>query len=206
MNYLIENPQKVLELFLQHVNMLGITLAISLAIALPVGMLISRVSFLYVPVTGLLGILYTIPSLALYAFFIPITGLGPKTAIIGLVVYAQMILVRNVVAAIQGIDPLVIEAAKAMGMTKWQIILKIEVPLAIPVIVAGIRIATVSTISIATVAAWINAGGLGRIIYDGLHHNDFGKIMLGTLLIGLLAILADALFRLIERRTTPKSA
>lgn len=206
MNFLMENFDEALKLFLEHVNMVSLTLLISLLIAVPVGMLVSRVSKLYVPVTGFLGILYTIPSLALFAFLIPFTGLGVKTAIIGLVIYTQMILVRNVVAAIQGIDPLVIEAAKAMGMTKAHIIFKIELPLAIPVVVAGIRIAAVSTINIATIAAWINAGGLGRLIFDGLKQNSVDKIIAGIIVIAFLAIITDFIFRSIEKMTTPKSA
>jgi osmoprotectant transport system permease protein len=144
--------------------------------------------------------------MALYAALIPYTGLGVTTATIGLVAYAQMILVRNVVAAIQGIDPMMVEAAKGMGMSKLQIILKIEVPLAIPVVFAGIRIATVSIISIGTVAAWIGAGGLGRLIYQGLNHDHTGKIVAGTVTIAVLAIGADLLFRLIERLIRPRTA
>lgn len=206
MKYLLTHLDRVSELFLQHLSMTAVSLLISLLLAVPVGIAITKFQRLYTPVTGFLGLLYTVPSLALFAFLIPFTGLGPKTAIIGLIAYSQMILVRNVAAAIKGIDPLVIEAAKGMGMNKRQIIFKIEIPLAIPVIVAGIRVATVSIISIATVAAWINAGGLGTLIFEGLYRTYPDKIIAGTITIAVLAIGADLLFRLIERSVRPRSA
>jgi osmoprotectant transport system permease protein len=161
---------------------------------------------LYFPVTGFFGILYTIPSLALFAFLIPVTGLDVQTAIVGLVAYSQMILIRNVVAAIKGIDPLMLEAAKGMGMNRGQVLMKIEIPLAVPVIIAGIRVAAVSTISIGSVAAWVGAGGLGTLIFDGLYRSYPDKIIAGTVSIAVLAILADLLFRGIEWMFRPKMA
>jgi osmoprotectant transport system permease protein len=206
MSYLFNNLDKVGELFGQHVMLTFMSLGIALLFALPIGFLVAKYRQLYTPVTGVLGIIYTIPSMALYATLIPYTGLGVKTATIGLVAYAQMILVRNVVAAIKGIDPLMLEAAKGMGMNKWQIVLKIEMPLSIPVILAGIRIATVSIISIGTIAAWIGGGGLGTLIFQGLNHQHTGKIIAGTIAITVLAISADVSFRLIERWLRPKMA
>ncbi|MFM1651325.1 ABC transporter permease [Brevibacillus sp. B_LB10_24] len=203
MNYLFDHPEKVLGLFGEHLYITAISLGIALIIAIPLGLLVVKFSKLYVPVTGFLGLVYTIPSLALFAILIPITGLGSTTAIVGLIAYSQMILVRNVVAAIRGIDPLMLEAARAMGMNKWQMILKIEIPLALPVVVAGIRIAAVSIISIATVAAWINAGGLGTLIFEGIYRSHSEKIIAGTVTIALLAIAADLLFRLIEKWLRP---
>jgi osmoprotectant transport system permease protein len=206
MSYLFDHPDVVMPYFWEHLRLTFSSLLIALCIAVPMGLLIAKFRKLQAPVTGVLGIIYTIPSMALYAALIPYTGLGVTTATIGLVAYAQMILVRNVVAAIQGIDPMMVEAAKGMGMSKLQIILKIEVPLAIPVVFAGIRIATVSIISIGTVAAWIGAGGLGRLIYQGLNHDHTGKIVAGTVTIAVLAIGADLLFRLIERLIRPRTA
>ncbi|WP_239615011.1 ABC transporter permease [Cohnella mopanensis] len=205
MSYLFNNPDKVMPFFWEHLSLTFTSLLIALCIALPLGFLIAKYRKLQAPVTSVLGIIYTIPSMALYAALIPYTGLGVTTATIGLVAYAQMILVRNVIAAIQGIDPMMIEAAKGMGMSKWQIILKIEIPLAIPVVIAGIRVATVSIISIGTVAAWIGAGGLGRLIFQGLNHDHTGKIIAGTITIAILAIGADLLFRVIERFLSPKT-
>jgi osmoprotectant transport system permease protein len=205
MSYLFNNPDRVMPFFWEHVSLTFTSLFIALCIALPLGFLIAKYRKLQTPVTTVLGIIYTIPSMALYAALIPYTGLGVTTATIGLVAYAQMILVRNVVAAIKGIDPMMIEAAKGMGMGKWQIIFKIEVPLALPVIIAGIRVATVSIISIATVAAWIGAGGLGRLIFQGLNHDHTGKIIAGTVTIAILAIGADLLFRIIEKILSPRT-
>lgn len=206
MNYFFSHLDIVWDLFKQHLELTFNSLGIALLIALPLGFLIAKYKPLHNPVTGVLGIIYTIPSLALYAALIPYTGLGVETAMIGLIAYAQMILVRNVVAAIKGIDPLMLEAARGMGMSKWQIILKIELPLSIPVILAGIRIATVSIISIGTIAAWIGGGGLGTLIFQGLNHQHTGKILAGTISIVILAFSADLLFRLAEKLLRPKVA
>jgi len=205
MSYLFDNPDKVMPFFWEHLSLTFSALLIALCIALPLGFLIAKYKRLQAPVTSVLGIIYTIPSMALYAALIPYTGLGVTTATIGLVAYAQMILVRNVVAAIKGIDPMMIEAAKGMGMSKAQIVFKIEVPLAVPVIIAGIRVATVSIISIGTVAAWIGAGGLGRLIFQGLNHDHTGKIIAGTVTIAILAIGADLLFRVLEKILSPRT-
>jgi osmoprotectant transport system permease protein len=206
MSYLFNNLSDVGALFGQHVMLTFTSLGIALLFAVPIGFLVAKFRQLYTPITGVLGIIYTIPSMALYATLIPYTGLGVKTAMIGLVAYAQMILVRNIVAAIQGIDPLMLEAAKGMGMGKWQIVWKIELPLSVPVILAGVRIATVSIISIGTIAAWIGGGGLGTLIFQGLNHQHTGKIIAGTIAITILAIAADVLFRFIERLLRPKMA
>jgi osmoprotectant transport system permease protein len=205
MKYLFDNLDLVMQHFWEHLQLTFSALGIALCIAIPLGFITAKYRKLQMPITGVLGVIYTIPSMALYAALIPYTGLGVTTAMIGLVAYAQMILVRNVAAAINGIDPMMIEAAKGMGMSKWQIIFKIELPLAIPVVIAGIRIATVSIISIGTIAAWIGAGGLGRLIFQGLNHDHTGKIIAGTVSIAVLAISADLLFRLIERIISPKT-
>lgn len=180
------------------------SLGIAILVAVPISILIIKYEKLQMPVNSALGILYTIPSLALFAALIPYTGLGEVTAIIGLVAYSQMILVRNIVAAIKGIDPLVIEAAKGMGMTKWQVLFKIEIPLAVPVVLAGVRIATVSIISIASIAAWIGAGGLGVLIFQGLRSQHTEKILAGVISIALIAIFTDILFRILDRAFRPK--
>lgn len=206
MKYLFANFGDVWQLFMQHLSMTAISLGIALVIAIPLGILVSKFQSLYFPVTGFFGILYTIPSLALFAFLIPLTGLDVKTAVVGLVAYSQMILIRNVVAAIKGIDPMMLEAAKGMGMNRGQILMKIEMPLAVPVIIAGIRVAAVSTISIGSVAAWIGAGGLGTLIFDGLYRSYPDKIIAGTVSIAFLAILADLLFRGMEWLFRPKMA
>lgn len=200
MDYLFSNLGKVFNLFLEHLYLVGTSMFLSLLIALPLGIYISRRNKLAIPVLGTLGILYTIPSLALFALIVPFLGLGFKPAVLALVMYSQMILVRNTITAIRGIDPSIIEAAKGIGMGKWRILWKIELPLALPVIIAGVRIALISMIAIGSVAAYINAGGLGVLIFEGISQDNSGKITAGTIVVALLAIVADFTLRRIEKR------
>jgi osmoprotectant transport system permease protein len=199
MEYLFSHLSRVFELFVQHLYLVGTSLLLSALIAIPLGIFISRHVKLAIPVLGTLGVLYTIPSLALFALIIPILGLGFKPAVAALVMYSQMILVRNTVAAIRGIEPTIIEAAKGMGMGKWRVLWKIELPLALPVIIAGVRIALISMIAIASVAAYINAGGLGVLIFEGIAQDHSGKITAGTIVVACFAIVADFTLRKIER-------
>ncbi|QBP40220.1 ABC transporter permease [Paenisporosarcina antarctica] len=200
MSYLISNFDKVFKLFIEHLYLVSLSLSVALIIATVLGITISRYKRLYTPVIGVLGVIYTIPSIALFALMIPLIGLGFKSAFIALVAYSQMILVRNIVAAIRGIEPSIIEAAKGMGMGKWRILFKIEIPLALPVVIAGIRIATVSIIGIATIAAYINAGGLGELIFEGIYQDHSQKIIAGTIAVAFLAVSADIGFRLLEKK------
>ncbi|NJJ39582.1 ABC transporter permease [Paenibacillus apii] len=200
MKYLVSNWERVLELFFQHLFLISVSLVIALAISIPVGVIISKVKVLYNPVVGLLGIIYTIPSMALFALLIPLVGLGTRSAIFALVMYAQMILVRNVVAALEGISPAIFEAAKGMGMGRWRIFWKIEMPLAMPVIIAGIRITLVSLIGIGAIAAYINAGGLGLLIFEGINQFNPQKVIAGTVAITLLAIVTDQLLQLLQKK------
>ncbi len=152
------------------------------------------------PVYGVLGVIYTIPSLALFALLIPLLGLGFWTAVVALAAYAQMILVRNTATALDGVDAATVEAARAMGMSAAQTLWRVERPLATPVFIAGVRLATVSLIGIATVAAWINAGGLGTLVLDGIEHDYPEKAVAGALVSAALAISVDLLLRAVERR------
>lgn len=183
----------------EHVRLTLITIAIALAIAVPIGTLVSRFPFLYTPVLGTFGIIYTIPSLALLTVLEDYVGIGPTNAVIALVAYAQFILIRNVVAGLRGVDPAVKEAARGMGMNSWQILVKIEYPLALPVILAGLRIATVATIAITSIAYVIDAGGLGKLLFDGISSSYNSEIEVGAVAISLLAIAADVLFRIVDR-------
>ncbi len=195
--YIFERWERVSPRFVEHLQITGLALAIALLIALPLGILISRKRWLSTPVLGVLGVLYTIPSLAFLAFLVPIYGLGFTTTIIVLIVYAQTMLVRNTMLAFTGIDPSIIEAARGMGMSWWQVFWQIELPLAIPVIVAGMRIATLAMVSIATVGAWVGAGGLGQLLkIDNPRLNAAGIIC-----IVFIALVADQVYRLIERLT-----
>lgn len=183
-----------------HIRLTLWTLGISLAIAIPLGTLVARVPVLYTPVIGLLGMIYTIPSLALFAILVSYVGIGFRNAIVALVAYAQFILVRNVVVGLRGVDPFVIEAARGMGMNGRQILLKIEYPLALPTMLAGLRIATVATIAIASIGYLIDAGGLGQLLFDGINNSFLttSELQVGAIAVSLLALTADLLLRMAE--------
>jgi osmoprotectant transport system permease protein len=192
-NYDLTDPESIPNLFLKHLTIVGITMLISLIIAIPLGILLARYRRLYLPVVSITGVLYTIPSIAAFALLIPITGLSPATAIIPLVIYNQLVLIRNTVAAVNGIDPLLIEVGRAMGMKPQQILFRVTLPLALPVIVAGIRIATVTTMGIAALAALVGQSDLGDLIFQNIASGDFDTVVGGAILIALLAITADLL-------------
>ncbi len=200
MRYLIENLPYVLSLAGQHLLMSGMSLAIALAIALPLGAACARVARLRGPVLGILGVIYTIPSLSLFVLLIPFTGLGLRPAVIALVAYAQLVLVRNVVVGLTGIDPAIIEAARGMGMTALQRLWRVELPLALPIILAGVRVAMLSIIAIGTIAAFINAGGLGLLLFDGVRSSNPEKIIAGAIAVSALAIGANGLLWFVEQR------
>jgi osmoprotectant transport system permease protein len=184
----------------EHIVLVATALAISLVIAFPLGIWTARRPALYVAAMTVTGVLYTIPALALFALLIPFMGLGKAPAITALVLYSLLILVRNIAIGIREVPAELIEAADGMGYGKGWRLIRIELPMALPVIVAGIRITTVTQIAVATVAAYINAGGLGDIIFQGIAQ-DFGeKIAAGAVLTSLLAIAADESLKHVERR------
>jgi osmoprotectant transport system permease protein len=200
MPYLINNAGRVSELFGQHFYLTVVSLGFAMLIGLPLGVLIHRVHWLRSPVLAVFSVLYTVPSLSLLVLLIPFTGLSANTAIIALVIYAQLVLVRNTLAGLEGVDARTVEAATGMGMSGWQRLWKVELPLASPVILAGIRIATVATIGIGTIAAFINAGGLGVLLFEGVRTSNYDKIVAGALAVSLLAIVINWGLRAVERR------
>ncbi|MDQ3045742.1 MAG: ABC transporter permease [Chloroflexota bacterium] len=191
MRYIIEHPDRIWELTEQHLQLVGRSVLIAMLIGIPVGILVTRFRWLEGPALNISGVLYTVPSLALFAILIPYTGLGRNTAITALVLYSLLAIIRNTVSGIDGVPPTTLDAARGMGMTGMQRLMMIELPLALPVILAGVRAATVSTIGIATVAALIGAGGLGRPIFDGMRTLDVDKIIAGALPASILALLVD---------------
>ncbi len=200
-----DNGDQVKMLFVQHIQLCALALGIALVVALPIGVLISRYRFLYVPIIGLFGAVYTIPSLALFSLLVPFVGLGTTPALIALVVYAQFILIRNIVTGLRGVDTAVVEAARGMGMSALQILLRVEFPLALPVVVAGLRIATVTVIAVATVATYISAGGLGDLLREGVQltaNLQQRELEAATLALAVLAIGADLILRLFETLAT----
>jgi osmoprotectant transport system permease protein len=206
LDYLVENWRRVLELAWAHLSISAAALAIALCVAAPLGAAIAAWSRLSLPTLGLLGAVYTIPSLAFLAFLIPWLGLGRKPAVAVLAAYAQLALVRNVATGLRGVDPAVVEAARGAGMTPLQVLFRIRVPLALPVMIAGLRIAAVTTISLATITAWIAAGGLGTLMFDGIARRNDSMILSGAVAIVALALVVDALLRIAERATPASRA
>ncbi len=206
MTWTLENYDRLLAALGEHVVLVGIALLISLAIAFPLGIWSARRPMLYLGVLTVAGVLYTIPALALFALLIPLMGLGTTPAITALVLYSLLILVRNIATGIRELPSELLEAADGMGYGPWRRLWRIELPLALPVIVAGIRITAVTQISVATIAAYINAGGLGDIIFQGITQ-DFGeKIVAGAAVTSLLAVAVDETLRRVERRLRAASA
>jgi osmoprotectant transport system permease protein len=198
-NYLAGHLDVVAARMGEHVVLTLSSLVIALAIALPLGVLVARRPRAGAVTLAVLNAIYTIPSLALLAILVAVFGLGTPTAIVALVAYAQMILVRNIAAGLRGVSPAALDAADGLGFTSLERLIRIEIPLALPAILGGIRIATVALIGIATVAAWIDAGGLGTLIFEGLHQDDPDKIVAGSLAAVGLALAADAGLRVAER-------
>jgi len=184
----------------QHLGLVAISTAIAALIGLPLGVLVARRPAWRRPVLGLANVFQTIPSLALFGLLIPVFGIGAWTAITALVVYALLPIVRNTYAGIAGVDPAVREAGRGMGMTDGELLRLVELPLAAGVILAGVRIATVVSVGIATIAAAIGAGGLGVYIFRGVATVDNTLILAGAIPAALLALLADALLGFVERR------
>ncbi len=201
MSYLIDHLPTVAMLFGEHLLLTAIVLAIALVIAIPLGLLAARIDRLRGAVLGILGVIYTIPSLSLFVLLIPLFGLGAVPAIVALVAYAQLMLVRNLVVGLTGIEPWIVEAAKGMGMSSWQRFWRVELPLAMPLMLAGIRLATIETIGIATIAAYIGAGGLGTLLFQGVITDNTQEIIAGSIAVSFLAIAANYLIYFFERRT-----
>ncbi|OFX32499.1 MAG: ABC transporter permease [Armatimonadetes bacterium RBG_16_67_12] len=200
MRYLIENPALVVRLVGQHLWLTAVSLILALCIALPLGVLAARRPRLRGPLLGVLGVIYTIPSLALFVLLIPVMGLGLVPAVTALVAYAQVILIRNITVGLLGVDPAALEAAQGMGMTPWERFWRVEMPLALPVILAGVRIAVLAIIGIGTIAAFINAGGLGVLLFTGVAQSHPGKIIAGALGASGLALGANWVLRTLENR------
>jgi osmoprotectant transport system permease protein len=203
-SYLHDNSDAILAATKQHVTLTLISVGLGLLLALPLALLARRSRRLETLVLGLAGVIYTIPSLALFAVLAPITGLTKKTVVIGLTAYALLVLVRNVLAGLQGVPEEVVEAARGMGLGPGRLLVRVQLPLALPTIVAGVRVATVSTIALVTVGAVVSNGGLGQLIFEGFNNNFYrAEILTATLLCVLLAAVADALLLGVEWLLTP---
>ena len=193
----------LIELTLEHLQLILISVAIAAAIGVPCGILLHRNAHLRGWLLNFTNIVQTIPSLALFGFLIPVIGIGKKTAIIALVLYALLPIMRNTLVGLQQVDPAVRQSAMAMGMTQNQILRMVELPLAVSTILAGIRVATVTTVGTATIAAAIGGGGLGVFIFRGIASVDKTQLLAGAVPAALIALIADGGLGWIERRLSP---
>lgn len=201
--FFVGHRAEILEATLAHLTLVVVSMVIAILIGVPLGMILVRRKRLRAIALGFASVMQTIPSLALFGFLIPLPflgGIGTRTAVIALVLYALLPILRNTVVGLTNLDPAVLEAAEAMGMTEPQILLKVRFPLGLSVILAGIRTATVITIGVATIAAAIGAGGLGTFIFRGVAMVSDAVILAGAIPAALLALAADALLGLVERR------
>jgi osmoprotectant transport system permease protein len=203
MFYLLKNPEIVWKLVLEHLQMTSLAIVIAVLIALPLSLLITHYRWLNVPVLGILGILYTVPSLALIILLVPIFGLNEKSVIAAMVIYTQVILVRNLVVGLQSIKPAVLEAAKGMGMNSWQRWWQIQVPLITPIFLAGLRLAAIVAVAIATIGAKFGAGGLGTLLFDGIAQDRYDKILAGAIAVAVLAFSINAALLALEWAASP---
>jgi osmoprotectant transport system permease protein len=204
--WLREHASEVASRLGQHVELTVIAVVVGLAISLPLAILAYRHPRVYPPVTWSTGLLYTIPSVALFVLLIPITGLSILTVEIGLVSYTLLILIRNIVVGLRGVPEDVREAAIGMGHSRRQLLWRVELPMAMPAIMAGVRVTTVSTVGLVTVGFVIGKGGLGQLIFEGLQHNLYvPEMVVGAGLSIVLALVADALLLLLMGLVTPWS-
>ena len=206
MSWFLRNWPDVALALWQHIAISLTALTIAFALSLAIGILAARREKLYGAVMTISGVLYTIPTLAFLAFLIPVVGLGRTNAIITMVAFSMMILIRSVVTGIREVPADVIDAARGMGMNPSQIMRRIELPLALPVIVAGLRVSAVTLISVTVVAAYVNAGGLGTLIFNGIASDHAAKIWAGALTVCALAIAVDLLLALTERKLRRRRA
>ncbi len=204
--FLAQHGNEILEATLEHVWLVGATMLLAMAMGVPLGIVVARKPWLSKPILGSANIAETIPSLALLGFLLPIPWLGDRAdrlAITALVLYALLPIIRNTAAGITGVDPAVREAARGMGLTGRQILFRVELPLSVSTILAGIRVATVLTIGIATITAAVGAGGLGEFIFRGLAMVNDPLILAGAIPAALLALGADFLLGILERLLRP---
>ncbi|HIZ40667.1 MAG TPA: ABC transporter permease [Candidatus Anaerobutyricum stercoris] len=188
-----------LGLLVEHIQISLLSIVIAMVIGLTIGILISEYQKSSKVVIGIVNFIYTIPSISLLGFLIPLSGVGDATAVIALTVYALLPMVRNTHTGLTNVSPLLLEAATGMGSTKMQTLIKVKLPLAMPVIISGIRSMAVMTIALAGIASFIGAGGLGVAIYRGITTNNKAMTLVGSLLIAILAIVVDFLIGRIEK-------
>ena len=207
--FMLHNRTEVLELTLEHLWLVGVSTLLAVCIGIPLGIVITRWPSLNKPVLGGANIIQTIPSLALFGFLLPVPWLGARAdrlAILALTLYALLPLIRNTYAGINGVDRAVVEAGRGMGMTDRQLLWQVELPLALGVIIAGVRVATIISVGLTTIAAAIGAGGLGEYIFRGLAMVNNQVILAGAIPAAAMALLADVSLGWLEKRLSPLKA
>jgi osmoprotectant transport system permease protein len=205
--FMLQNHTEILELTLEHLWLVGISSMLAVLVGIPLGVLITRWPALNKPILGSANIIQTIPSLALFGFLLPAPWIGARAdrlAILALTLYALLPLIRNTYAGIKGVDRSVVEAGRGMGMTNRQLLFQVELPLALGVIIAGVRVATVISVGLATIAAAIGAGGLGEYIFRGLAMVNNDVILAGAIPAAGMALLADVSLGWLEKRLSPR--
>jgi osmoprotectant transport system permease protein len=206
LSFFSQHAGEILQGTLEHIWLVAATMSLAIAIGVPLGILVARRPWLSKPILGSANIAETIPSLALLGFLLPVPWLGERAdrvAVTALTLYALLPIIRNTAAGITGVDPAVREAARGMGMTPRQILFQVELPLSLSTVLAGIRVATVLTIGVATIAAAVGAGGLGEFIFRGLAMVNNRLILAGAIPAAALALLADFILSVLERRLQP---
>ncbi len=203
-NYFTRNSNHIFRLILEHLQITGTAVFVAILIGVPLGIFITRNKVLASPILAIANVFQTIPSIAFFGLLIPLMGIGQKTAILVLFLYALLPIIKNTYTGIREVSPSMVDAGKGMGMTGWQILRMVELPQSLPVIMAGIRVATVINIGSTTIAAYIGAGGLGELIFTGIQLYRNEMILAGAIPAALLAILADYLLGLVEQKLTPK--
>ena len=206
LEFFLRHRDEILQATLEHVWLVGLAMLCAVAIGVPLGILVTRRPWLSRPILGAANIAETIPSLALFGFLLPVPWLGERSdrlAVTALTLYALLPIIRNTAAGIAGVDPAVREAARGMGMTDRQILFQVELPLSLSTVIAGVRIATVLTIGVATIAAAVGTGGLGEFIFRGLAMVNNQLILAGAIPAAALALGADFLLSVLEKRLRP---
>lgn len=208
-SFIAQNRHEIATLTLEHLWIVGISTVLAVIVGMPLGILITRNRSLHKPVIAMANIVQTVPSLALFGFLLPAPWIGERAerlAILALTLYALLPLIRNTYVGITSVDRAIVDAARGMGLTDWQLLYKVELPLAASVILAGIRVALVISIGLATIAAAIGAGGLGELIFRGLAMVNNAVILAGAIPAALMALLADGVLGWLEKRFTPQRA
>ena len=204
-DYIIQNHEQIISLFLEHIELTFIAVGLSILIGVPIGILISYIKKLDKPILGLSSVIQAVPSMALLGFLIPFVGIGTVPAIIVVILYSLLPIIKNTYTGINGISDTMIESARGIGLTKSQILFKIQIPQTLPVIMAGIRISAVSAVGLMTMSAFIGGGGLGYLIFSGIRTVNNYQILAGAIPACILALIVDYFFGLIEKLVTPVS-